>query len=583
MQAGKPTSADARTVMALATAAGFGAWLTAIGLHPAGACLAAMLLAYLAARARQSSEPTSRVASVATAPGSAHAPAPAGLQSTSAAVLLIDEHDEITWANAAACALTQHDDLAHTPARKVIPTLSQLELGKVQPGEHMIVAADGSMHSIAVHADAAEAGHKVLVIFDLSTIRTTERNLMFENNLLEQAGAALFDAKVTAEETSRRKTQFLTYASHEIRTPLTAILGFAEQIEDPALSTVERTEAAQIIRRNSEHLLTVLSDILDLAKVEADQLEVRRENCDLRRLFAEMLAMFAVHTGERKVSLELQEVTPLPNWIETDRTRLRQVLINLIGNAVRNSAPGVITVRVAAQETPALLRIEIDDRATTLSADDLTRLFEPFDQVAATAERRLGNGLGLAISRRLARLLGGDLEARPGANGNTFVFTITPTSMAPAREWTQGNPGRSRAEAPVEPLRARVLLAEDGLDNQRLISSILRRAGADVTVAADGSLAVAAVSQARDEHRPFDMVVMDMQMPNMDGYEATAELRRQGFSLPILALTADALAGARQRCLDVGCDDYASKPIDRQRLVSTVRRLLGTRQAVSSN
>jgi signal transduction histidine kinase/CheY-like chemotaxis protein len=587
----QPSKAHARTVAAIATAAGLSAWTAAIGVNPALACLVGLFSGHLVVVwwRRQPSSPSpdtravARVESTANAPLAAEAAAPPW-RNTSAAVFTLAADDKILWANPAATTLTKRTDLAGTPVRDVIPTLSSFDFGEVQPGEHMIVASDGAMHSVGVHADRTDDGRTLLVVFDLSTIRSTERNLMFENNLLEQAGTALFDAKVNAEETSRRKTQFLTYASHEIRTPLTAILGFAEQLEDPSLAAAEHKEAVQIIRRNSEHLLTVLSDILDLAKIEADQLEVRRNRCDLRQLLGDVLAMFSANAQERRINLEFQELTALPGWIETDRTRLRQVLINLLGNAVRHSSPGAVAIKIAAQASPPLLRVEIDDRGPRLSPEDLKRMFEPFDQVAATAERRLGNGLGLAISRRLARLLGGDVDARPGATeGNTFTFTLTPTDLAPAREWTQSAAPRARPqEGPTEPLQARVLLAEDGLDNQRLIASILRRAGAEVEIAGDGSLAVAAMTRARAAERPFDMVVMDMQMPTMDGYEATAELRRQGFAQPILALTADALAGARQRCLDVGCNDYASKPIDRQRLVSTVRRMLTVPQAVAS-
>jgi signal transduction histidine kinase/ActR/RegA family two-component response regulator len=427
---------------------------------------------------------------------------------------------------------------------------------------------------------AAGPDDRLLVVVDNSSTQVQERQLLFQNNLLQSASMALFDAKTSAEAASRRKTQFLTYASHEIRTPLQAVLGFAEQLEEDRLSSEERREAIKIIRRNGEHLLTVLGDILDLARIESDQLELRFVSCDLRREVDSVVDLFGAMARERGVAIVVEERTPLPARVGTDQTRLRQVLINLVGNAVRASRADAdgelaqVTIGLAAQAAPPLVRIAIEDQGPGMTEVELRRLLEPFAEVAAVADQRLGTGLGLVISQRLVRLLGGDLVARSAVGHGTRVdVTLDPGPLEPLEQWRQRSTKRGK-DVPEDPLRARVLLAEDGRDNRLLISTILRRAGAEVAMVEDGCAAVEAVAAAAAGGRPFDLVVMDLQMPKMDGYEATARLRAEGCAVPILALTADALAGTRQRCLDVGCDAYASKPIDRRALVHAVRNLL---------
>jgi signal transduction histidine kinase/AmiR/NasT family two-component response regulator len=499
---------------------------------------------------------------------------------TSAGVLVVDDQGIVRQGNVAAQRILGCDQLIGVPIARLLPTLSGTS---PSAREHVALGTDGMPREVAVQVDplpGATPEDKMLVLMDTSAVHEAERQLLVQNNLLQNASMALFDAKVSAEEDSRRKTQFLTYASHEIRTPLTAILGFAEQIHDKALSEDERDEAVRIIRRNSEHLLTVLSDVLDLAKIEADHLEVRYAACDLRATVREVVELFTANKRERSAHIVVDERTPLPPTVNTDATRLRQILINLLGNALRQPATNDavrharLRIELSCHAEPPEVRIEVIDQQGSRSAADLEALFEPFEKAVRCADPRSGSGLGLAISRRLARLLGGDVTARSAQdNGTTLAFTFHPGQLAPQPEWTQRTPSRGGAAEGDVPLRARVLLAEDGPDNQRLISTILRRAGAEVTVVADGARAIDAVAAATGPQR-FDLIIMDMQMPVMDGYAATAELRAKGCQQPILALTANAFADARQRCLDAGCDDYASKPIDRRTLLATLRSLL---------
>ncbi|MEZ5963294.1 MAG: response regulator [Planctomycetota bacterium] len=505
---------------------------------------------------------------------------------TSAGVLLVDADGRVQWANAAAAGVLGRERLEGTAIHDLIPTLAHEDRARATAREHVAVAADGSFRPVAVHIDPHDPHHtdarQLLLVVDTTALRASERELLLQNNLLQSASMALFDAKVSAEEQNRRKTQFLAYASHEIRTPLQAILGFAEQLEDGALPEDEKAEAVRVIRRNGEHLLTVLSDVLDLARIESDHLELRLAPCNLRDEIADVVRLFAMTARERGVVIEIDEETPLPATIGTDKTRLRQVLINLLGNAVRctrsltKGMPARVRLALSAQASPPVIRIVVQDDGPGLPDSELQRMFEPFDQAAATADHRLGTGLGLAISRRLAQLLGGSLSATSAVGtGTSAVFTIDPGPLEPSEQWRRQE--RRGAETPresPEKLRAHVLLAEDGRDNRLLIGTILKRAGVEVTAVEDGAGALAAVAAAQRAGNDFDAIVMDMQMPIMDGYEATSRLRADGCRLPILALTADGLADARQRCLDAGCDDYASKPIDRRGLVRTLERLL---------
>jgi len=501
-----------------------------------------------------------------------------------AGLMIVGADGAVVHANAASRRIFAREDLAGVPLVQLVPTLTADADDPVPTADHVAMLPDGALRPIAVHvdrlADRGAGARRMVVAVDVSELRAAEQRLLLQNNLLQSASSALFDAKVSAEEATRRKTRFLTHASHEIRTPLTAILGFAEQLQDDTLGPEERSEAIRIVRRNGEHLLTVLDDLLDLAKIEADELAVRHASCDLRAIVEEVAELFTLTLREQRMSLVVDAHTPLPPAVVTDRSRVRQVLVNVIGEVLRARPPasgGVLRIALAATATPAQVRIAIESDLPFRTPAELGRMFEPFGDNDPASRP---GGLGLAIGRRLARLLGGDLVAyaSPPA-GTTFVFTFDPGPLPDPTSWTVARPGRtgSAVESPLA--GRRILVAEDGRDNQRLLTAILRRAGATVAIAEDGARAVDAVRRATRDAQPFDAVVMDMQMPVLDGYAATAHLRRAGCELPILALTADALSGARRRCIEAGCDDYATKPIDRQRLIATLQALLDGRSA----
>jgi PAS domain S-box-containing protein len=417
----------------------------------------------------------------------------------------------------------------------------------------------------------------------------------------KRAEEAIRRSRAEAEQANAAKSAFLANMSHEIRTPITAILGFAEMLDssiegcmtcpehEACPTRAQNRENVQIINRNGKHLLELVNDILDLSKIEAGKMHVERVPCSPVQLVEEVVSLMRVPAVQKGLSLKARYEFPLPETIPSDPVRVRQILINLVGNAVKFCPQGGVEVAVrfspGAPAGRASIAFDVKDTGIGMTPEQIGRLFQPFAQADCSTTRQYGGtGLGLAISRRLAEMLGGDIHvvSTPG-EGSTFTVTLEAEPAGSGRMLHDlaeaavriPRPATDAALAPVE-LHGRILLAEDGPDNQRLISTVLRSAGAEVDVAPNGRAAVEKVASALSEGRPYDAVLMDMQMPEMDGYEATALLRRQGYTGPIMALTAHAMAEDRQKCLDAGCDDYAAKPVDRPGLLHALARLMGS-------
>ncbi len=399
-------------------------------------------------------------------------------------------------------------------------------------------------------------------------------------------------AREDALAANRTKSQFLANMSHEIRTPLTAIIGFTDLLFDEANSPAAM-QAVQTVKRNCRHLLKVVNDILDLSKIESGRPQPEWSQCPLAPIVAEVVDLLRVSAAEKKLSLAVRHDGPVPETIRTDPTRLREILLNLVGNAVKFTFQGSVTLSVGLDPGRGgpRLRFEVADTGIGMTDEQVAMLFKPFVQADGSSTRKFGGtGLGLAISRRLARLLGGDITVRSVAGrGSTFTLAIPPGPLDGIR-LVAGEPGlpmQAPAEPPIAPpavagpLAARVLLVEDSIDNQRLIQMILAKAGAEVAIVENGEQAVERLLGGRSqadpaEPRPFDVVLMDMQMPVMDGYEATRRLRAAGYGGPIVALTAHAMKLDAEQCLAAGCDGYMSKPLDRQGLVELVREHAAT-------
>jgi len=382
----------------------------------------------------------------------------------------------------------------------------------------------------------------------------------------------LEQARLAAEEANHAKSNFLANMSHEIRTPMTAILGFADLLADGVTNGEERRHALDTIRRNGAHLLDIINDILDISKIEEGRATIEQLRCSARRIIEDVAALMGNRAEHRGLFLAVDIDPGVPDMIVTDPTRLRQILTNLLANAVKFTETGGVRLRALMRDDPDARRlvVEVVDSGVGMSREQLSRIFQPFAQADASTTRRFGGtGLGLAISRRLARMLGGDIVAQssPG-EGSAFTLSVdagldrlheAPDASDLAGPADAADPGQGK------PLDGRVLLVEDGPDNQRLIAMFLRAAGATVVIADNGAEAVGAVHGAA---HPFDLILMDMQMPVMDGYTAAARLREAGLEVPIVALTAHAMAGDRDRCIEAGCDDYISKPVKRAELVA---------------
>jgi signal transduction histidine kinase/CheY-like chemotaxis protein/HPt (histidine-containing phosphotransfer) domain-containing protein len=398
---------------------------------------------------------------------------------------------------------------------------------------------------------------------------------------LARHAAELAKARNAALEASRAKAEFLANMSHEIRTPMTAILGYVGLLAKGAVPPKDRDVHLATIRRNGEHLLCILNDILDLSKIDAGRMTLERTACSPAELVSDVASLMRGRAAEKGLSLDVVYETPVPTFVQVDATRLRQILINLVGNAVKFTDGGGIRVVVRVTHRPAALRIAVVDTGCGMDAETQARLFEPFTQAdTSTTRARGGTGLGLAISKRLARMLGGDItvESAPGA-GSTFALTVDPGPLDgvpmlsdPTEAVAAAVKPEPRMRTARAPLDARVLLVDDAPDNQRLLAFYLRDAGADVDVAADGVTACEMAMVAANADDPYDVVLMDVQMPRLDGYHATARLRGMGYDGAIVALTAHAMDSERAKCLDAGCDDFLSKPVDPEELIATVAR-----------
>jgi signal transduction histidine kinase/ActR/RegA family two-component response regulator len=396
---------------------------------------------------------------------------------------------------------------------------------------------------------------------------------------LTAASEQLDLSRRAAEAANRAKTEFLANMSHEIRTPMTAVLGYADLLADHALADSDRLHYISMIRSAGKSLLAIINDILDISKIEAGHLTVEQLRISPVSVVSDAIALLRANADAKGLLLTARCAAPVPTAITSDPARLRQILVNIIGNAIKFTPRGEVAVSITASPasgaTPATLSITVSDTGPGMTPEQVSRLFKPFSQADSSTVRRFGGtGLGLCISKRLAEALGGTISvSSTEGRGTAFTIAIDPGDVAGvpwSDQFTPAAPASIQPEAETKPpcaITGRILLADDTVENQRLVALILRKAGAVVDVVSNGAEAVRAAHEARNTGAPYNLILLDMQMPVMDGYSAARRLRTDDFACPIVALTAFALGGEREKCLTAGCDDYAAKPIDRAALV----------------
>lgn len=436
-------------------------------------------------------------------------------------------------------------------------------------------------------------------------------------------------ARDAANAASLAKSNFLANMSHEIRTPMTAILGFSELLTDPDISREDQQRTVETINRNGRHLLDLINDILDLSKIESGHLKVEQTNCFPVQLAHEVIELLSVRADEKSLDLSVEIDGQIPSEFCSDPFRLRQALVNLAGNAIKFTASGHVRIRLRCEPSSKLFTFDVEDSGIGMTPEQVAQVFKPFCQADASTTRQFGGtGLGLTITKQIAKLLGGELTvtSEPG-RGSTFSLTVATgplenaefissldvrlsmiepettddsdlvvaargdqrdltESAAVKRKGVSASSASCDDSASVEAtsargpkavrpkLSGRILLIEDGPDNQRLVSFLLRKAGAEVDIAENGKFGVERAKESLATDSPYDLILSDMQMPVMDGYTAVRILRESGWDGPIIALTAHALQEEVEKCLAAGCDGYLRKPIEKDAFFTEISRRL---------
>ena len=456
--------------------------------------------------------------------------------------------------------LTHPDDLEKdlSLAKKLLDNeipAYQMEKRYLHGDGHIVWA---SLHVSLLRDESDNPLHFIGQIQDISHQRKIERDLK--------------QAKELAENANRSKSEFLANMSHEVRTPMAAILGYSEILLDPRLTQGERDHALQAIRRNGSHLLQIINDILDLSKIEAGRLDLETIPYSPWQIAMEVASALRVRADEQKLRLDTRPVGRVPATAIIDPTRLRQILVNLVSNAIKFSEPGgTISVRMegipASAAQLSSLRMEVEDGGIGMTPAQIAQLYVPFQQADTSTTRKFGGtGLGLSITQKLIDAMGGTISVRSQVGkGSCFTVEIPLVTTEKVASWLAPDQLSSQIKPTKKDdeilqgriLNGNILLVEDNPDNQKLLVYHLCRIGLDVDVVENGRIALEKAQRGN-----YDLVLMDMQMPELDGYGATSSLRKAGYQIPIIALTAHAMVEDREKCLKAGCTDFLTKPVD---------------------
>ncbi len=491
------------------------------------------------------------------------------IESNIDALITTDPRGIITDVNKQMEALTgcTRDELIGAPFKDYFTDPEQAEAGIKR------VLGEGKVTDYELTARARD-GKETVVSYNASTFHDRDRKL-------QGVFAAARDVterkryEQSLQQANRAKSVFLANMSHEIRTPMNAILGFSQlMLRDPDL-TPQQSQYLGTINRSGEHLLALINDILEMSKIEAGRTTLNPSTFDLPALLKDLEMMFRVRTNEKKLSFSVELIGDVPQYIVADINKLRQVFINVLGNAVKFTEQGGIGVRVRADREGAnepLLRVEIEDTGPGISLEEQDKLFRHFEQTKSGQQTGTGTGLGLAISREFARLMGGDItvSSRVG-KGSVFVIDLPLTEGEAQAVQAKNKPRHVLKLQPGQPT-CRVLIADDVEDNRQLLAQLLASVGFEIRLAIHGADAV----QAFEEWRPH-LILMDFRMPVMDGHEAIRRIRAMagGMGPRIIAVTASALDENRQELMDIGADDFIGKPFREAELFQKIRAHVG--------
>lgn len=388
--------------------------------------------------------------------------------------------------------------------------------------------------------------------------------------MVEKRTSELEAATALAMEASKAKSQFLSNMSHEIRTPLSSIIGYAEILQEGKKITKEQEKAVAAILSSSEHLQNIISDILDLSKIEANKMELELLPVDLKKILHDIEVLVRHQATNKGLNFTVKCMNDIPYLITSDPMRLKQILLNLCSNAIKFTQQGFIKIRLFTNENRERLNIEVSDSGIGLTTEQVNKLFHAFAQADSSTTRKYGGtGLGLTLSRQLAELLGGDLLVSSEYGKGSKFTLVLPLEIISADRPVANTEGVNQSQTIAHRLQGRALIVEDTPLMQELIATHLTKMGLDCDLAENGRVALELIQQ-----HDFDLVFMDLQMPVMGGLETTQHLRQSGYRIPIIALTANVLAEEKNTCLEAGCNNFVSKPVSRQRLYEVAAKYL---------